>query len=147
VVKASSRFHNASPSSCPTKEEAIKTAAKANHLSCWRSTPLARRYRTTSESAEMPIAAKSAATTATVTAVITPPTCSGLSNKRMRAKSVPPEMAAIHDKGRQRREGSRPEGNSSNRKGAKASASGPPSPSTLEIVRGAGSDPGSTTSA
>jgi hypothetical protein len=27
----------------------------------------------------------------------------------MRAKSVPPEMAAIHDKGRQRREGSRPE--------------------------------------
>jgi Cation transport protein len=69
-------------------------------------------------------------------AVIAPPTVSGLSNKRARAKSTAPETAAIHAMGRQRREGSRPVGNSRKRKGAKASASGPPSPSSREIVRG-----------
>jgi NADPH:quinone reductase-like Zn-dependent oxidoreductase len=58
-----------------------------------------------------------------------------------------PAVAAAHARGRQRRDGRYPVGNSSNKKGAKASASGPPSPSTLELVRGAGSDPGSTTSA
>jgi hypothetical protein len=71
-----------------------------------------------------------------VMAVIVPPTLSGLSNKRKRAKSTAPEMPAIHAKGRQRRDGSRPVGNSSNRKGAKARASCPPSPNTREIVRG-----------
>jgi len=58
-----------------------------------------------------------------------------------------PDMAVTQATNLQRREGSRPVGNSSTRKGAKLSPSGPPSSSTREIVRGATSDPGSTTSA
>jgi hypothetical protein len=54
-------------------------------------------------------------------------------------------MAAIQAKKRQRRHCSRPVGNSSKRKGARVSDTGPPS--RWEIVRGAASDPGSTTSA
>src|SRR5215203_1171462 len=100
-----------------------------------------------SESADSTMVAKIKNTAVTTKIVIAPPTFCGPLNKAFRATITAPEVPAIQATGRQRREGSRPVGNSSNRKGAQESASVPPSASTREIVLGATSDPGSTTSA
>ena len=91
--------------------------------------------------------AKITDTTTMAVMVIAPPTLSGLPKRRTRVRSIAPAVVEIQASGRQRGDGSCPSGNSNKRKGAMQRANGPPDSRRREIVLGAASDPGSTTSA
>jgi len=104
-------------------------------------------------------AAKSTITAAKSMVVIasptTPPTPNGFSTgpNALPAKKTPrgsiaaPAAKTTHAKNLQRRDGSRPVGNSSKTKGMRVMSIPHPSPSTVLTARGAGSEPGSTTKA
>jgi hypothetical protein len=58
------RFSHFGPNRSAKKKPSTGTLATANHLSCWRSCPLARRNRTASDTAESVMVTKNASTTA-----------------------------------------------------------------------------------
>ena len=142
---------------------ANSSAAEANHLSCSRSTPWARRKRRASEvtpstiesSAAAPASADTTSSTgpapATPTGLIVPSTAaSAIGPGRSAGASAKPAIAATvsHRTGRQRRPGRRPSGNSRNSSAGTPNSAG----SCTQLLSHAatsppGSDPGAVTSA